>query len=85
MSSLAELPELIGFFSYSREDDENFKGSLSALRDGIQRELRAQLGRNKTNFRLFQDQEAIPPSTQWELELKNAIGQSVFFIGLGVV
>lgn len=54
----------------------------SALRDGIQRELRAQLGRNKTNFRLFQDQEAIPPGKQWELELKNAIGQSVFFIPL---
>jgi hypothetical protein len=37
MSSLAELPELVGFFSYSREDDEAFKGTLSALRDGIQR------------------------------------------------
>jgi hypothetical protein len=35
MSSLAELPELIGFFSYSREDDEAFKGTLSGLRDGI--------------------------------------------------
>jgi hypothetical protein len=82
MSSLAELPELVGFFSYSRDDDEDFKGSLSALRDGIQRELRAQLGRNKTNFHLFQDQEAIAPGKQWELELKNAIGQSTFFVPL---
>jgi hypothetical protein len=82
MPSLAELPELVGFFSYSRDDDEDFKGSLTALRNGIQRELRAQLGRNKANFRLFQDQEAIPPGKQWELELKNAIGQSAFFIPL---
>jgi len=55
MSSLADLPELIGFFSYSREDDEDFKGTLSTLRDGIQRELRAHLGRSKTSFRLWQD------------------------------
>jgi flagellar biosynthesis GTPase FlhF len=82
MSSLAELPQLVGFFSYSRDDDEDFKGSLSALRDGIQRELRAQLGRNKSNFRLFQDQEAITPGKHWEVELKNAIAQSVFFIPL---
>jgi hypothetical protein len=40
MSLLVELPEIIGFFSYSRED-ECFKGTLSALRDGIQRELGA--------------------------------------------
>ena len=31
MSSLAELPEVVGFFSYSRDDDEAFRGSLSAL------------------------------------------------------
>lgn len=82
MSSLAELPELVGFFSYSRDDDEDFKGSLSTLRDAIQKELRGQLGRNKTNFRLFQDQEAILPGKQWELEIKNAVGKSVFFIPL---
>lgn len=41
MSSLADLPEVIGFFIYSREDDEAFEGTLSALRDGIQRELSA--------------------------------------------
>ena len=27
MASLAQLPELVGFFSYSREDDEDFRGS----------------------------------------------------------
>jgi hypothetical protein len=35
MSSLADLPEIVGFFSYSREDDEAFKGTLSALRNGF--------------------------------------------------
>jgi TIR domain len=80
MSSLVDLPEVIGFFSYSREDDEAFAGSLSALRDGIQRELSAQLGRSKKTFRLWQDQEAIAPGTLWETEIKTAVEQSLFFI-----
>jgi TIR domain len=80
MSSLAELPELVGFFSYSRDDDEAFRGALTALRDGVARELGAQLGRNKRNFRLWQDQEAIAPGKLWESEIRAAVGQSVFFI-----
>ena len=78
--ALARLPELVGFFSYSREDDEAFRGSLSALRDTIQRELGAQLGRTKRNFRLWQDQEAIAPGKDWEAEIMRAVEQSVFFI-----
>ena len=73
MSTLADLPKLIGFFSYSREDDEDFKGTLSALRVGIQRELSAQLGRSKTTFRLWQDQAAIAPGKLWESEIKTAV------------
>ena len=47
MSSLAALQtELVGFFSYSRQDDLDSDGTLSALRDRIQRELRGQLGRS---------------------------------------
>jgi hypothetical protein len=80
MSSLAELPELAGFFSYSREDDEAFSGTLSALREGIHRELSAQLGRNKKTFRLWQDQVAIAPGKLWESEIKKAIDESFFFI-----
>jgi flagellar biosynthesis GTPase FlhF len=80
MSSLAELPELIGFFSYSREDDEAFKGTLSALRGAIHRELSAQLGRSKTTFHLWQDQAAISPGKEWESEIKGAIEQSVFML-----
>ena len=80
MSSLADLPEVIGFFSYSREDDDDSEGTLSALRVRIQRELSAQLGRSRTNFRLWQDQEAIAPGKLWESAIKEAVEQAVFFI-----
>ena len=80
MTSLADLPEIIGFFSYSREDDEDSQGALSALRDRIQRELRGQLGRSMKTFRLWQDKEAIAAGKLWEDEIKNAVGQAVFFI-----
>jgi hypothetical protein len=68
MSSLAGCPEVTGFSSYSRDDDEAFMGALSALRDGIQRELSAQLGRSRHDFRVWQDQQAIAPGTLWEAE-----------------
>ena len=80
MSSLAELSELVGFFSYSREDDADSHGALSALRSRIQGELRGQLGRTAKTFRLWQDKEAIPSGTLWESEIKNAVAQSAFFI-----
>jgi formylglycine-generating enzyme required for sulfatase activity len=80
MSSLAELPELVGFFSYSRDDDADSLGALSALRSRIQGELRGQLGRTARTFRLWQDKEAIPSGRLWETEIKNAVAQSVFFI-----
>jgi len=80
MASLTDLPELVGFFSYSREDDEGSHGALSALRQRIQHELRGQLGRSFKNFRLWQDKEAITSGTLWESEIKNAVAQSAFFI-----
>src|SRR5580704_3321369 len=80
MPSLAERAELVGFFSYSREDDEDSKGALSALRDRIQRELRGQLGRSARNFRLWQDKEAIASGKLWKSEINAAIAQAVFFI-----
>jgi hypothetical protein len=80
MPSLADSPELVGFFSYSREDDDDSNGALSALRERIQRELRGQLGRSMKTFRLWQDKEAIAPGTLWEAEIKRAAEQSVFFI-----
>jgi hypothetical protein len=80
MSSLAELSELVGFFSYSREDDEDSDGALSRLRERIQRELRSQLGRSRRNFRLWQDAAAIAHGRLWEDEIKRAVAESVFFI-----
>jgi hypothetical protein len=80
MSSLADLPDLVGFFSYSREDDQGSKGGLSALRDAIQAELSAQLGRSQTDFRIWQDKAAISLGTLWEKEIAQGINQSAFFI-----
>lgn len=80
MSSLADLPEIVGFFSYSRDDDADSRGALSALRDHIQRELRGRLGRTKATLRLWQDTAAIPHGALWEEEIKSAVAQSVFFI-----
>jgi len=80
MAVLSEVPELVGFFSYSREDDTDSFGRLSALRGRIQAELRGQLGRTPKTFRLWQDKEAIPSGTLWESEIKNAVSQAVFFI-----
>jgi formylglycine-generating enzyme required for sulfatase activity len=77
MSSLAEIPELVGFFSYSRKDDEHSAGALSRLRLRIHSELRLQLGRD---FRLWQDTAAIPEGALWEDEIKRSIGEAVFFI-----
>ena len=80
MASLADLPELVGFFSYSREDDDDSHGALSALRSRIQGELRGQIGRTAKTFHLWQDKEAIPSGTLWERAIKNAVAQLVFFI-----
>lgn len=80
MPSLSDLPELIGFFSYSREDDQGSRGGLSDLRDAIQVELSAQLGRSQTDFRIWQDKAAISLGTLWENEIQQGIRQSVFFI-----
>jgi hypothetical protein len=80
MASLAELPEIVGFFSYSREDDQGSRGALSELRDAIQNELSAQLGRSQTDFRIWQDKAAIPLGALWEKEIDEGIKQAAFFI-----
>jgi TIR domain-containing protein len=80
LSALTEAPELVGFFSYSREDDRDSEGALTRLRRRIQSELSGQLGRSDRSLRLFQDEEAIPPGTLWEAEISTAIEQSAFFI-----
>jgi hypothetical protein len=77
MSSLTDLPELVGFFSYSRRDDQHSQGALSRLRAQIYNELRLQLG---FDFRLWQDTAAIPDGALWEDEIKRAISEAVFFV-----
>ena len=79
MSSLADLPELVGFFSYSRRDDRHSEGALSRLRGRIQGELRLQLGRD---FRLWQDTAAIPEGALWEDEIKRAIANRYYLFRL---
>jgi hypothetical protein len=80
MASLADTPDLVGFFSYSREDDEGSGGRLSKLRERIQEELRGQLGRTKKDFRLWQDKASIAHGELWEDSIKTAIFESAFFI-----
>ena len=81
MSSLADLPEVVGFFSYSHDDDEDFDRQLSSLRDAIQKELAAALGRKvNRNFRVWQDQDAIAPGEMWEAKIASAINEATFFI-----
>jgi len=80
MASLADAPDLVGFFSYSREDDEGSGGKLSKLRERIQEELRLQLGRTRKDFRLWQDKVAIAHGELWEDTIKKGISESVFFI-----
>src|SRR5262245_29622335 len=80
MFSLADAPDLVGFFSYSREDDEGSKGKLSRLRECIQEELRSQLGRTKADFKLWQDKFAIAHGELGEDRIKSAVAESVFFI-----
>jgi WD40 repeat protein len=72
--------DLVGFFSYSRDDDEGFSDALSKFRSGIQTELGAQLGRKRENFRIWQDKFAIPHGAPWQKEITDAINQSVFFV-----
>ncbi len=78
MSSLADLDKVIGFFSYSRQDDDDSAGALSKLRDKIFRELGMQLGHR--DFRLWQDKTAIAYGDLWKNRIRTAIAESVFFI-----
>jgi TIR domain len=80
MAPLAQLPKLIGFFSYSRNDDEGDDGAVLALANRIYRELRSQLGRTDADFKLWRDKDALSAGEQWREKLKEAVSESVFFI-----
>jgi WD40 repeat protein len=82
MASLAKYysSSLVGFFSYSRDDDTGFKDVLSRLRLTIQAELSAQLGRKADDFSIWQDKFAIPDGALWRNQISDGIKQAAFFI-----
>src|SRR5262249_3883728 len=55
-------------------------GAVSALANRIFLELRAQLGKNNDNFKLWRDKDALAKGEHWKEKLKEAVSESVFFI-----
>ena len=80
MASLAQLPKVVGFFSYSRNDDEGDDGAVAALANRIYRELRSQLGRTDKNFKLWRDKDALAAGEHWKEKLKEAVSELVCFV-----
>jgi len=68
----------VGFWSYSRRDDELSRGRLSQLRSLLLAEIQTQYGRD--GIQLFQDVSAIPHGADWERITTGAIDESTFFI-----
>jgi hypothetical protein len=67
----------IGFWSYTRVDDDVDDKPLSRLRVRVERELRGQLGRS---VKIFQDVTAISPGAIWERETQRAVDEATIFI-----
>ncbi len=68
----------IGFWSYTRTDDETSRGRLSGLRALLLAQLKQKMGR--LEVRLFQDVAAIPPGTEWQKQIDSAVRESSFMI-----
>lgn len=68
----------IGFWSYSRQDDELSKGKLSNLRALLMSEIQQQYGREP--IQLFQDVSAIPHGAEWGYEIRKSLYNATFFI-----
>ena len=77
MPSLADFPDLVGFFSYSRDDDTGDDGAVLGLANRIYWELRGQLGRD---FALWRDKNALGVGELWRENLEAAVSKSAFFI-----
>jgi hypothetical protein len=69
--------EPIGFWSYTRADDESAIGHLSQWRQELARRLRATLGRPVT---IHQDIETIALGQAWEAAIDRALAESAFLI-----
>jgi len=57
-------------------------GAITALANRVYRELRAQLGRNAENFKLWRDKDALAAGVNWKDKLNEAVSESVFFIAM---
>lgn len=67
----------VGFWSYTRRDDELSRRRLSELKSLIEGELQAQLGQK---VHIFQDVSTISHGARWEEETRRALDNSTFFI-----
>jgi formylglycine-generating enzyme required for sulfatase activity len=76
---MAERLRPTGFWSYTRDDDRISNGRLSQLRVLLTNELQGLFGK-LPQVHIFQDAEAIEHGTDWENEIRKALGQSSFFI-----
>ncbi len=65
------------FLSYTHSDDDYFDGGISALREALEKAVRATTGEP---FKIFQDVEDIRPSDAWERKLDRAIEAAQLFI-----
>ena len=66
----------IGFFSYSRTDNESLGGVLRGLRDELQAGLQRILG--ERDLEIFLDEEGIQFGQEWQQRLDQAIDEAVF-------
>jgi hypothetical protein len=67
-----------GFWSYTSKDDKASDGRLSLFRRLLADHLQGQVGRAEVH--IFQDIAAIPPGTEWECQIDEALEQSSFFV-----
>src|SRR5688500_5243551 len=68
----------VGFWSYSRQDDELSFGKLSNLRKLLMAEVQQQYG--KERVQIFQDAAAIVHGAEWEREIRASLADATFFI-----
>ncbi len=73
-----ELPP-IGFWSYSRDDDDRARGRLTQLHALLTEELKGRFGR-RAGVRLFRDVSEITYGDLWEQKIINELNQSSFLI-----
>jgi CheY-like chemotaxis protein len=66
------------FLSYTRLDDESFRGAITSLRRLL--ELRVRVVTGDRDFEIFQDIEGIELGQKWQKRLDEAIDASMFLI-----